>query len=125
MTDDLKLLKSAQGLKAVAGASVIQVALAILSSIAIDQFVAIETARPKLEASLALAKQPVDLDVLAESDNGEDMLYLYWSRAMDTGDTRRFSSAPTGSAGTGQGANRADTPRPPRPPYYGAAGSSP
>ena len=86
LTNDLKILKSAQGLAAVSGATVIQVAFAILSSIAIDQFVAIETARPKLEASLALAKQPVDLDVLADSDNEEDTLYLYWSRAMDTSD---------------------------------------
>ena len=64
LSGDLKILKSAQGLTAVSGAAVIQVAFAILSSIAIDQFVEIETARPKLEAALALAKQAVDLDVL-------------------------------------------------------------
>jgi len=84
--DDLQLLQSTQGLKFVAGASVVQVVVAILASVAIDQFVAIETARPKLEAALTLAKQPVDLDVLAASTNGKDELYLFWSRAMDTGE---------------------------------------
>ena len=48
---------------------------------------AIETARPKLVASLAEAKEPVDLDVLAALTNGEDMLYLYWAKAMETWDT--------------------------------------
>jgi hypothetical protein len=86
ITDDLKLLKSAQGLRAVAGAGVIQVLGIILSSIAIEQFVAIETARPKLEASLTMARQPVDLDVLDDADSGEDMLYVYWSKAMDVWD---------------------------------------
>ena len=87
MTSNLKFLKMASGLTVVTGASIVQVAGAILSSIAIDQFVKIETARPKLEASLAKAKQPVDLDALSKSNNGEDTLYLYWSKAMDTTDT--------------------------------------
>ena len=80
------MLKTVQGLTAVSGAAVIQVAFAILSSIAIDQFVAIESARPNLEAALTEAKQRVDLDVLATLDNGEDMLYFNWARAMDTTD---------------------------------------
>lgn len=84
--NDLKLLKTAQGLTAVAGAAIVQVAGVILTSIAIDQFVAIETARPKLLAALTAAKQAVDLNQLAASDNGEDMLYLYWSKAVDTWD---------------------------------------
>ena len=70
----------------VSGASIIQVAGAILSSIAIDQFVKIEGARPKLEAALANAKQPVDLNAVSNSTNGADTLYLYWSKAMDTTD---------------------------------------
>jgi hypothetical protein len=82
----LKILKSAQGLTAVAGATVIQVAFAILSSIAIDQFVAIQSARPRLEASLTVAKEPLDLNTLAKSDNGEDMLYFFWAKAVDTTD---------------------------------------
>ena len=48
LTDDLSLLKSAQGLIGVSGAAIVQAAAAILTSIAIDQFMAIETARPKL-----------------------------------------------------------------------------
>src|SRR4051812_26405142 len=82
----LNMLRSAQGLTAVSGATIIQVAFAILTSIAVDQFVAIQGARPKLEASLAVAKEPVDLNTLANSTNGEDMLYFYWSKAMDVTD---------------------------------------
>ena len=84
--DDLQLLKTSQGLTAISGASIIQVAFAILSSIAIDQFIAIETARPTLVAALTEAQKPVDLNQLAASDNGEDMLLLYWGRAMETWD---------------------------------------
>ena len=76
----------ATGLRVVAGAGIIEVASLILSSIAIEQFVKIETARPKLEAALAEAKEAVDLDALSNATNGEDTLYLYWSRAMDTTD---------------------------------------
>ena len=90
ISKDLELLKAvqgvAQGLTAVSGATVIQVAFSILSSIAIEQFVKIEAARPKLEAALANAKQPVDLEALSNSTNGEDTLYLYWSKAMDATD---------------------------------------
>ncbi len=90
LLSDIKLLKSVQGLSVVSGASAIEVVFAVLTSVAIDQFIAIETARPKLEASLALAKQPVDLDLLKASDNGEDMLYLFWSKAMDAVDVEDF-----------------------------------
>jgi hypothetical protein len=86
ITKKLELLKTAQGLRVVAGAGIIQVAGIILSSIAIDQFVKIETARPKLEAALTEAKQAVDLEVLSNTSNGEDTLYLYWSRAMEATD---------------------------------------
>jgi hypothetical protein len=86
LSDSLNIFKSAQGLTAVLGASVIQVAGAILSSIAIDQFVKIETARTKLETAVAKAKLPVDLNALLNSGNGADTLYLYWSRAMDVTD---------------------------------------
>lgn len=83
----LSLLKSPLGLTAVTGASIIQVAFAILSSIAIDQFVAIETARPQLVAALTEASQPVNLNTLLASDNGDDTMLLFWSKAMDTWDT--------------------------------------
>jgi hypothetical protein len=73
----LSLLKSAQGLIGVSGAAIVQAAAAILTSIAIDQFVAIETARPKLQAALTAAQQNVDLDQLSAADNGHDMMLLY------------------------------------------------
>jgi hypothetical protein len=82
----LDILKSPEALAIVSGASVIQVAFAILQGIAIDQFVAIQTARPKLEASLMQAKQPVDLAQLATTASAEDTMFLYWSKAMDTTD---------------------------------------
>ena len=80
------LLKSPQALVAVSGASVIAVVGAVLSSIAIEQFIEIQTARTKLEASLALAKKPVSLDDLYKETNGEDLLYYYWGKALDTTD---------------------------------------
>ncbi len=86
MSHGLTMFKSLHGLTVVSGASLIQVAFAILSSIAIDQFVAIESARPKLEASLTEAKQPVDLSLLVKGANGEDMLYFCWAKAMDITD---------------------------------------
>ena len=81
MNNPLRYLLMASGVRIVTGASLVSVAGLILSSVAIDQFVKIETARPKLQASLDLARQPVDLAAL-----GEDMLYVYWSKAMDTAD---------------------------------------
>jgi hypothetical protein len=86
MSSGLNIFKSVQGLTAVAGASVIDVAFAILGSVATEQLMAIETARPRLEASLADAQQPVDLAKLEAASNGEDMLYYYWAKAMDRED---------------------------------------
>jgi hypothetical protein len=43
--------------------------------------------RSKLEASLAAAKEPADLNMLARSTNGEDLLLYYWAMAMDTADS--------------------------------------
>ncbi|MCC6862739.1 MAG: hypothetical protein IT158_29460 [Bryobacterales bacterium] len=86
LTKGLNLLKSAQGLTALSGAALISAVGAILSSIAIDQLIAIETARPKLEAALERAKTPVYLEAIARQTNGEDMLYYYWAKAMDTPD---------------------------------------
>ena len=86
MLEELKTLKSVQGAAIISGASVIEVAFAILTSVAIDQFTAIQEARPKLLASLAQSKLPVDLGELSKSTDGEDMLYLFWGKAMDTTD---------------------------------------
>jgi hypothetical protein len=82
----LALLLTTQALTALSGASIIGAVGAILSSIALDQFMEIEGARPKLEASLATAKQPVSLDPLIKEPNGEDLLYYYWGKAMDIQD---------------------------------------
>jgi hypothetical protein len=86
LMNGLKILKSAHGLSVVAGATIIEAAFAVLTSIAVDQFVAIESAQSRLESALAGAKQAVDLTTLAKSDNGEDLLYFYWAQAMETTD---------------------------------------
>ena len=49
------------------------------------QFMEIKTARPKLEAALAAADQPVDLEAMVNQKNGEDLLLIYWGKAMDVG----------------------------------------
>src|SRR5882724_10308431 len=69
----LQLLKgTAAANAALAGATVIEVAFAIIQSVAMDQFIAIISARPKLEASLAQAQQPITLEQLLNQPNGSD-----------------------------------------------------
>ena len=84
--DDLSLLQTVEGAALASGSSIVAAAAAILGSIAIDQFEAIETARPNLLAALTEAQQPVDLDKLLVLANGADQLYLFWSKAIDTTD---------------------------------------
>jgi hypothetical protein len=82
----LNILKATQQTVAIlSGATAINVATAIVSSVAIDQLIEIEEARPRLETSLMAAKEPVDLNGLA-AENAEDQLYYYWAKAMDTSD---------------------------------------
>jgi len=69
---------------ALAGSTIILVAFAIIQSVAIDQFMAIQTARPKLEAALAQAQQPVDLGQMFSQPNGSDLVLYYWAKAMET-----------------------------------------
>jgi hypothetical protein len=83
----LKLLQTVQGLTVLSGAAIINVVGAILTTVAIDQFMEIVGARPKLEASLAAAKLTVDLDQLVKETNGEDLLFYYWGKALDTSET--------------------------------------
>jgi hypothetical protein len=85
--DTMKILRTAAGLSALAGATVIDVAFAILGTIAVNQFTDIISARPNLEASLIQAQQPVSLDELLKGPNGADQLYYFWGKAMDTSDT--------------------------------------
>jgi len=84
--DDLSLLKTVEGAALASGSSIVATAAAILGSIAIDQFEAIETARPKLQAALTQAQRNVDLNQLLILPNGADQMYLFWSKAMDATD---------------------------------------
>ena len=68
---------------ALAGSTIILVAFAIIQSIAIDQFMAIQTARPKLELALLQAQQPVDLAQIFGQPNGSDLVLYYWAKAME------------------------------------------
>jgi hypothetical protein len=80
----LNLLKgTAAANAALAGATIITVAFAVIQSVAIDQFIAIQTARPKLEAALAQAQQPVNLNQLLSQPNGSDLAIYYWAKAME------------------------------------------
>lgn len=69
---------------ALAGSTIITIAFAIIQSVAIDQFIAIQTARPKLEAALLQAQQPVDLGQVFSQPNGADLVLYYWAKAMET-----------------------------------------
>lgn len=80
----LKLFKgTAAANAALSGATIITVAFAVIQSVAIDQFIEIISARPKLEAALAVARKPITVkEILAES-NGTDLLLYYWAKAME------------------------------------------
>jgi hypothetical protein len=48
-----------------------------------DQFIEIDSARPKLEAALTAAQRPITVkEVLAQS-NGTDLLLYYWAKAIE------------------------------------------
>jgi hypothetical protein len=80
------LANAAEGLaeatSIVSGATVIEIAGAVLSSIAIDQFIEIIDARPRLEAALATAQQPISLQTLVSSGDGQDLLKWYYTTAV-------------------------------------------
>ena len=75
----------------VGGATVIAAAFAIISTVAVDQFQAIQTARSKLEAALAEAKKPVSLSEVTKARNGMDLVEFYWLSALDTATEREDS----------------------------------
>jgi hypothetical protein len=80
----LNLLKgTAVANAALAGATIIQAAFAIIQSIAMDQFIAIISARPKLEAALAQARQPLTLAQLLAQPNGSDQAVYFWAKALE------------------------------------------
>jgi hypothetical protein len=80
------LANAAEGLaeatSVLSGATVIEIAGAVLSSIAIDQFIDIIEARPRLEAALATAQQPISLQTLVSSGDGQDLLKWYYTTAV-------------------------------------------
>ena len=67
----------------VAGALAIEVAFSILIAIALDQFIQIQEARPKLLDAVELAKQTVNLNAMLAEPTGKDQLTYFWSKAMD------------------------------------------
>jgi hypothetical protein len=79
---------SATANAAMMGASIIAIAGTILQSIAIDQFIAIISARPRLEAALAQAQQPVTLSQVLDQPNGSDQAVYFWAKAMDVASER-------------------------------------
>lgn len=84
----LKLLKgTAAANAALSGATIIAVAFAVIQSVAMDQFIEIISARPKLEAALAAAQKPITVKEILAQSNGTDLLLYYWAKAMeaDTG----------------------------------------
>ena len=70
-----------QAVGVISGASAIAAAGAILSSVAMEQFMAIVTARPRLLSALEKAKQPIKLDDFSNSY----MAPFFWSLATGTG----------------------------------------
>ena len=68
---------------ALAGATAISVAGAVLASVAIDQFIAIVSARPKLETALANAQKTVDLRVMLSASDGQDLLKYFFAKAVE------------------------------------------
>ena len=77
---------------ALAGSTIILVAFAIIQSIAIDQFMAIQTARPKLELALLQAQQPIDLAQIFGQPNGSDLALYYWAKAMEADFVLEYSA---------------------------------
>ena len=70
-------------LSTVGPAILIEVAGGILISIAIEQFIKIMEARPKLLAGVEMAKLTVKLEKLYAQPDGKDQLAYFWSKAMD------------------------------------------
>jgi len=80
----LKLFKgTAAANAALGGATIIAVAFAVIQSVAMDQFIEIISARPKLEAALAAAQKPITVKEILAQPNGSDLLLYYWAKAME------------------------------------------
>jgi hypothetical protein len=80
---NFNLLATGSKFGIVAGPAVIDAAFAVVTSIAIDQFIQIQEARSKLEAAIAEAEKPVNLKSLLAETNGRDQLAFFWAKATD------------------------------------------
>lgn len=81
----LNLLKgTAAANAALTGAAIITIVFVIIQSVAMDQFIEIISARPKLEAALAAAQKPITAKEILAQPNGTDQLVYYWAKAMET-----------------------------------------
>jgi Tectonin domain len=69
---------------AVSGATVITTVGGILLSIALDQFMTIQMAEPKLQAAIAAAERRLDVSALAVTPAGLNQIKLDWTLAMET-----------------------------------------
>lgn len=67
---------------AMAGAMVVALPFAIIAGAAINQFVAIVSARPKLEAALREAQKPVSFKKLMATAEGRNKVSMYWNLAL-------------------------------------------
>lgn len=89
LMSQFNFLKNLAQLKALAvsaagGAAVITAVFAIITSVAMDQFEAIQSARPKLEAAYTEAQKPASLSQILAQPFGSDLVYTYWLMAMET-----------------------------------------
>lgn len=78
-----KILATGSKFGLIAEPAVIQAAFSIVTSIAVDQLIEIQTAKAKLEEAIAEAREPVDLKALLAETNGRDHLAFFWAKAID------------------------------------------
>ncbi len=65
------------------GPTLVMVATSILLSIAIESVIAQANARPKLLAAKTAAAQPVNLGAMVSDPAGDDMAFVFWTKAME------------------------------------------
>lgn len=90
LIDSTESLKLASGFFQAGGsfigaATIANIAMSALASVALDQFIAIVSARPKLENSLAVASQTINLQTMVADGPGQDLLKFYWAKAIEDG----------------------------------------
>lgn len=78
----LKNLTTLRGFATNVGPMLVMTAASFLIQCAIEQAIAIETARPKLLAAREAAAAPVNLAALLSDPANEDMVFMLWNKAM-------------------------------------------